>query len=551
MTESKSASTSEGAGEHQAAGAPDSAYNGDGAARRATARAGGARDAGARVRAAKGRRRLVTNLVIVAVVAALIAAFVIRRADWPGLPVGLVTGQAGKMSITETVSATGSVTAQTGAMVKIGSQITGTIKRLFADVGTQMKAGEMIAELGVPDLEAQVRQAEATLALNRSRLSEQLAGVSLQGTQSATAIQSARAALIAAQANLTQVERSADLQRATAQAAVRQAQANDTNSQANLKRTQQLFQKGYVAQADVDTARTTAEVNSAQLASAQENQRLVNTKLDADLESARQQVNQAKAALAAAQAGTAQNAIKQQQVAEAREAVKQSEAGLAQSRAQLAKAFIRTPISGTVLQLTQQQGETIAAGLSAPTLIIVADLDRLQVDAFVDETDIGRVRLGQPAEVTIDAYPDRKFFGRVVKIASGSTMQQNVVTYDVTIALQNPGHLLKPDMTATVNITVARRDDVLAIPIDAVRQGAQGATVSVMTKGRNGRPQFNTVPIKTGVSDADHIEVLDGLKEGDTVVVSGQLPEQGQGGGPRFTPFGMRGGGRGGGRGGR
>src|SRR5574340_297113 len=419
----------------------------------------------ARVRAAKGRRRLLINATIAGVVLVVIAVFVIRKADRPKGIEGLVTDTVQRMDLTQSVSATGSVTAQTGARVSIGSQITGRIKRLFADVGSEMKAGEVIAELDVPDLQAQVQQAEATLGLNRERLAEQLAGVKLQQTQSATAVETAQAGLASAQASLIQVERSADLQRATAQASLRQAQANDANSQANLKRTQQLFQKGYVAQSDVDTAKATAEVNAAQAASARENVRLVNTKLDADLVSARQQVSQAKASLAAAQAGLAQNAIKQQQVAEARASVRQSEAALAQSRAQFDKAYIRSPISGTVLQLSQQQGETIAAGLSAPTLIIVADLDRLQVDAFVDETDIGRVQLGQEAEITLDAYPDRKFKGKVEKIASGATMQQNVVTYDVTISLQNPEHFLKPDMTATVEIIVARHSDALVVPI--------------------------------------------------------------------------------------
>jgi len=167
MTESESTGIAEGAVVHDRAGG--------------SARGARARD-GAQVRAAKGRRRLLINLVVVAVVAAAVAAFLIRRAEAPKMPVGLVTGQAEKISITETVSATGSVTAQTGAQVKIGSQITGTIKRLFADVGTQMKAGEVIAELDVPDLEAEVRQAQATLVLNQNKLSEQLAGVKLQET---------------------------------------------------------------------------------------------------------------------------------------------------------------------------------------------------------------------------------------------------------------------------------------------------------------------------------------------------------------------------------
>ena len=191
------------------------------------------------------------------------------------------------------------------------------------------------------------------------------------------------------------------------------------------------------------------------LASAQENLSLVKTKVKSDVASAQAQVNQAKAAFVAARAGLAGNAIKQQQVEEAKWTVAQSQAGLAFSQSQYNKSFIRAPISGTVIQLAQQEGETIAAGLSAPTLIVVCDLNRLQVDAYVDETDIGQVRLGQEASITVDAYPKHAFKGRVVKIASGSTMQQNVVTYDVTIALDNPGHLLKPDMTATANIIVA------------------------------------------------------------------------------------------------
>jgi RND family efflux transporter MFP subunit len=496
----------------------------------------GKRDA-VRVRAAKNRRRLLRNIAIAAAAVIVIAVVWRWRAAREGQG-GLITAEVRRMDLTEKVSATGSVTAQTGAMVKIGSQITGRIKRLFADVGTQMKAGEVIAELDVPDLEAQVRQAEATLALNRSRLAEQLAGVSQQQTQVATDIEKARAGLKVAKANLVQVERSADLQRGTAEAQVRQAAANDANSSANLKRMEELFAKGYVAASEVDSARAQAEVNAAALASARENLRLVNTKLESDLESARQAVSQAEATLAAAEAGAAQNAIKQHQVAEAKEAVRQSEAALALSRAQLAKAFIRTPISGTVLQLTQQQGETIAAGLSAPTLIIVADLDRLQVDAFVDETDIGKVRLGQPAEVTVDAYPDEPFHGVVQKIASGATMQENVVTYDVTIALRNPEQRLKPDMTATVNITVASKKDALAVPMDAVTPEVDGSRVTVVRRGPGGEVRFEPAKVTTGINDGENVEVLEGLKEGDVVVLSGGPGGGSEFQGPRFSPFG-------------
>jgi RND family efflux transporter MFP subunit len=478
----------------------------------------------ARVRAAKARRRLLRNLVIVVVLVGAVAGFWLARRSRSQAANGLVKATAKRMDLVETVSASGSVTAQTGAMVKIGSQITGRIKHLYADVGDQMQAGQVIAELDVPDLDAQVGQAEATLALNRERLAEQRAGVSLQDTQTEAEIKKAQAGVALAQANLRQVQQSADQQRATAESGVRQAQANAKNSAAGLSRAQQLFEKGYIAAADVDNARAQAEVNAAQLASARDNVKLVNAKLDADLSSAREQLKQAQASLVAAQAAVADQAIKRKQVKEAQETVRQSEASLALARAQRDKAFIRTPISGTVLQLAQQEGETIAAGLSAPTVIIVANLDRLQVDAFVDETDIGHVSLGLPAQVTVDAYPNHPFFGRVEKIASGATMQQNVVTYDVTVSLANPSHLLKPDMTASVSIEVERKRGALAVPVDAIKPGLRGPTVTVMTRGRNGKSSFPVKRVRTGISDGDNTEILDGLKEGDAVVLAGKVP---------------------------
>jgi HlyD family secretion protein len=500
----------------------------------------------ARVRAGKARRRWILNSIVIVVIVAAAVAFWVARRPGAKLPEGLYTGKAERMDLVQTISATGSVTAQTGAKVNIGSQITGRIKHLYADVGTQMKAGEIIAELDVPDLEANVRAAEAGLTLNRSKLAEQLAGVNLQDTQSATDIQKAQAGVAVAQANLRQVQDSANLQMATANNGVLQAQANARNSAANLTRVQQVFDKGFIPHSDLDTAKAQADVNSALLASAQENVKLVRAKVDADLASAREQLKQAQAALDAANAGIAQRDIKRKQVKEAQDAVRQSEAALAFSRAQLAKAFIRTPISGTVLQLAQQEGETIAAGLSAPTLIIVADLNRLQVDAFVDETDIGQVQLGQSARITVDAYPNHPFVGRVEKIASGSTMQQNVVTYDVTISLQNPEHLLKPDMTASTEIIVGRKENALAVPIDAIKPTTHGATVTVMTTGKKGQPEFHVQPVKTGISDGDNTEILEGLHEGDTVVLSGQVPGMTAGEtGPHFRGF--FGGGRGGG----
>src|SRR5205814_10081008 len=110
--------------------------------------------------------------------------------------------------------------------------------------------------------------------------------------------------------------------------------------------------------------------------------------------------------------------------------------------AQLTKTVIRSPIAGTVVSIAAQQGETVAAAFAAPTLIIVTDLNRLEVKAYVDENDIGRVRLGLPATVAVDSFPDRRFTGRVTKVAAASTVKDNVVTYETTIAIDRPGGLL-------------------------------------------------------------------------------------------------------------
>jgi HlyD family secretion protein len=457
----------------------------------------------------------------------------------------LITAPVTRGDLVETVSATGSVTAQTGAQVKIGSQITGRIKHLYADVGSHVKAGQVIAQLDLPDLQAQLDQAVANLAQARTKLIQQESGVTMQSTQTSSAIAQAQAQLQSARANLRDTQAGANLQIATAQQELAQAQATARNSAVNLKRQQALLQRGFVAQNVVDQAQADDAVNQSKVQAAQSNLQLVTDKVAADLQNARDQVTQAAAALKTAQANSVQNVLKQQDIEQAREAVRVAQAQVHYSKDQLDKTYIRTPISGTVLQLAAQQGETLAAGLSAPTLIIVADLERLQVDAFVDETDIGKVRLGQPTDVTVDAYPHHVFKGRVTKIAAGSTIQQGVVTYDVTIAIQDPKHLLRPDMTASTTIDTGTRSNVLLVPAEAVKLGARGSTVNVLAQ-KDGHPAVEPRRVRTGGSDGVNTEIRSGLQEGETVVLAGLNQAQGQQRRGGSSPFGPSGGRRGG-----
>ena len=615
----------------------------------------------------------------------------------------LLTAPVTRGDLLETISATGSVTAQTGAQVKIGSQITGTIQRLYADVGSHVTAGQIIAKLNLPDLEAQVAQSEASLGQAQSNLVsaqtrtlQQQTGVGMQRTQTSSAIEQAkadlraaqarlnsaqataqqqtvqtpqdvlraqtavsvaRAALSTAQSNLKQTQASVNLQIANAQEDLNQSKANAANSTSNLKRQQDLNAKGFVADALVDQARAQSLVDQSKIQASQQNVDLIKAKVAADLQTASDQVTQAQqnvaaaqAALATAQSGsytvasrqadvqnaraavntaqaalrtalgnTTQDQLKDQDVLQAQEAVKtaQDAVRVAKSqvdyqKAQLDKTIIRSPITGTVLQLAQQQGETLAAGLSAPTLIVVADLDRLQVDAYVDETDIGKVRVGQEADITVDAFPKAPFKGKVMKIASGSTIQNGVITYDVTFSIEKPSQ--KPgDAMAGGGSSMSGRGAGDATGGGSAEGGKSGdgagrgnggsgrsagnggggrgngggrrditkilkpdmtASVILQTGKRenvllvpaeavkmgshgstvnvlamvDGKKDVQSRPVKTGGSDGINTEIREGVKEGDIIVRAG-MQDPNRRGGPS-SPFGPSGKGGGGKKGG-
>jgi len=232
-------------------------------------------------------------------------------------------------------------------------------------------------------------------------------------------------------------------------------------------------------------------------------------------------VTQAQAQLDNARVGLMQNEVLARQVAEAKTNVQASVDQLNVDQSRLSKAFIRTPITGTVIMLNAQQGETLVAGFSAAPVITVADLNRLQVNAFVDETDIGKIKVGQPASVTVDAFPNEPFTGKVTKVNSGSTLQQNVVTYGVTVAITDPHHRLKPDMTATVDITVSSRPRALVVPDEAVKPENMESFVGVLPAGA-AKPEKRKVVI--GVSDGTNTQIVSGLKEGEVVVLAGWTP---------------------------
>jgi RND family efflux transporter MFP subunit len=192
----------------------------------------------------------------------------------------------------------------------------------------------------------------------------------------------------------------------------------------------------------------------------------------------------------------------------------------ARDRARLALDYttIRAPVSGIVASVSTHEGETVAASFAAPTFVTIVDPTRLECIALVDETDIGRVRVGQTAEFTVDPYPGRTFSGVVTRIAPDATIISGVVDYEVTIRVTSDIEGLKPQMTANIIIATETKR-ALVVPSAAVRQGAQGLFV---WKLANGKPVQTT--ISAGARQLDVTEIRSGLTAGDSVLVGG-FPE--------------------------
>ena len=217
--------------------------------------------------------------------------------------------------------------------------------------------------------------------------------------------------------------------------------------------------------------------------------------------------------------------------------VEQASAQLAKDKTTLDYTVIRSPVSGVVVNRAVDLGQTVAASFQTPTLFQIAqDLSKMQIDSSFAEADVGRIKVGQAVQFTVDAFPERTFNASVRQVRLNPTTQQNVVTYDVVVGVDNPGQILMPGMTAYVNVQVAQRKAVRVVPNAALR--FRPANAAAPAAGRKpplpgsapegtvyvleaGRPRPGSV--QTGISDGRVTEIVGGdLKPGDQVVVGGQ-----------------------------
>jgi HlyD family secretion protein len=377
------------------------------------------------------KRGVLVSLLVASAVTVSGAAYLNRSSSGEGPQ--FITAPVTRGAIVDTVEATGTLAAlQT---VQVGTQVSGTIKALHADFNSQVRKGQIIAELEPSLFQAQVAQAQATV---------------------------------------TRLE-----------ADVTRAEVEVQDSEVKLRRARELWQQQLIARIDLEAAETNAR--------------------------------QAQAALVGARAQ-----------------VVQAKASLSQAQVNLANSIIRAPIDGVVISRAVDVGQTVAASMSAPTLFVIAnDLSRMQVNAQIDESDIGRIKAGQAVTFKVDAYPGQVFRGTVSQVRLEPVTEQNVVSYTTIIDVRNPDMELKPGMTANVTVEVARADDVLLVPTSALRFRSSADATRVWVPSADGP---KPVDVRAGLSNGATTALTDGaLREGMSVITG--LAQGNDAGSPSSSPL--------------
>ena len=237
------------------------------------------------------------------------------------------------------------------------------------------------------------------------------------------------------------------------------------------------------------------------------------------LEEARTQLDQAENRRRAAES---QLAIAKARVSEASANVAQAQAAVERAEEELANATIRAPIRGRILARDVEIGSPVSSilnmGAAATPVITMGDISQVFVRGRVDETEIGNLRLGQPARIRVETFKDRTFHGKVTQISPMGVERDNVTNFEVRVSIDNPGNELKANMTANAEIVLEERPNVLLVPEAAITYDAtRKASVDVLdSRERTGRRR---VPIKAGISNGTRTQVLEGLNQGERVIL--------------------------------
>ncbi len=431
----------------------------------------------------------------------------------------LQTATVTRGTITSTVSAAGTVAAR--AQVDVAFESSGRVKSIKVKVGDRVNAGQVMASLDTTELEASVASAQAGLDIAQAELEQTREGPLESKIKSAEAsLASAQAAYRAARAktshladqlvieqdNLDNVsERLSDAQGAYNN--LLEYKLPRTSSSGSGHRPSQPGP--YVPPAGEEWSQEKATLDNAQVdyqvALANYNLAAANVN-DSSLQSAAAQVASAQADL-----DSLKDTPTDENLALAEQSVRKSQISLQKAQSNLRKAQLIAPFDGVVAALDLEIGQQVAANQSAATLL---DASQLEVQIDVAETDIPRVKAGQSAQITFDALPNQVLTGGVTQVALAGTTTQGVVNYPVKVALDPTDATVRPGMTANVIIVVEQRENVLLVPVRAIKTIENARTVTALAAGKQ-----TQVNVTVGYSDDVQAEVTSGLNEGDIVII--------------------------------
>lgn len=385
----------------------------------------------------KKNKKIIIGVAVVAIGVACIFLFTGKTSK---NMLSLEMTHASRSTISNSVTATGTV--EPVVKVEVGTQVSGIIDRIYVDFNSEVKKGQLIAEMDKVNLQAELLSKEADLASSKTEYEYQ---------------------------------------------------------QRNYARSKTLFEKQLISDTEYETATYNYE--------------------------------------------------------KAKSSYERNKADMTRVRRNLEYAIITSPIDGVVVNRAVEEGQTVAAGFSTPTLFTIAnDLTQMRVIADVDEADIGQVEEGQNVKFAVDAYPNDIFEGKVTQVRLEATTTSNVVTYEVVISAYNPDLKLKPGLTANVTIYTLERPNVLTVPSKALRflpdaellesmnltvtdadmEATPGKRIVWQREGNTLKPKL----VSVGTSSLSVVEVTDGLSDGEEIVLelSAAGPAMANGSGER-SPF--------------
>lgn len=401
-------------------------------------------------------------------------------------------------SIERSVVATGTFSPLRKGTASVVFGVGGLLNALPVRVGQAVSQGEVVAQLSTLPIIGQIQQATATIEQNKVQVQQAEINALQQNQISSTGVLQAQAALANAVANVR-----------VAQATLSGDQATLDNAEQTLQRERGLLAEGLVAQKDVESA--DLAVSSARSVVAAQVQTIA---------AQRETVVSQQHAVEAARAATMQNLIKTKDVQVARQQVHNAEGALSTARAQLALYTLRAPISGIVTEVGANIGETVD---TTTKIMTITNLDEVQFEIGLPTSDANLVRPGLHVSLNVEGQPTKAYQTTIKTV--GTQVDPATNSIPVLAVMTNTGHIFKDGELARAKITIEKHIAAMVLPRSAVLTDSTTGRKSVVTIDRHNIA--HVVPVAVGMSEGDSVELLSGVRPGDTVAVSGQygLPD--------------------------